>query len=85
MTNINQLVLETISNPNIDKRFLIHQHHINNNTHYDIRIENEGSLTSFVCQYLPELINDEKKKILILEQIKNISIKIAQCYCWIKD
>jgi len=53
----------------IGKRFLIHEHHaVKVGLHYDIRLERDGVLKSWACRYFPELLTDEKKKILTIQQ-----------------
>jgi bifunctional non-homologous end joining protein LigD len=53
----------------IGKRFLIHEHHaVRVGLHYDLRLERDGTLKSYACRYIPELLTDEKKKILMIQQ-----------------
>ena len=53
---------------NKNNRFLIHHHKAEKaGLHYDLRLEREGVLKSFATRYLPELIDGDKKKILLIQ------------------
>ena len=53
---------------NKNNRFLIHCHNAEKvGLHYDLRLERDGVLKSFATRYLPQLIDNEKKKILLIQ------------------
>jgi len=48
-------------------KFIIHEHHaLRAGLHYDIRLEHDGVLKSWVSRKLPDLIFDELKKIMLI-------------------
>lgn len=62
-------ISEAFSRNKYENKFLIHKHNADRvGLHYDIRIENDGVLVSWACRYIPDLIKDSKKKILIIKQ-----------------
>lgn len=50
-------------------KFLIHEHFAKRaGHHFDIRIEHNGKLCSWATRYLPDLIDEKRKKILLIQQ-----------------
>jgi len=49
------------------QRFVIHEHHaLRAGLHYDLRLEHDGILKSWVSRKIPDLVFDELKKIMLI-------------------
>lgn len=67
--DITKLVLEALSKKDKIPKFIVHEHHaVKAGLHYDLRLEYNGVLVSWATRKLPQLINDEVKRITIFQQ-----------------
>lgn len=59
-----------IKDPKINGKFLIHDHKSIGRAgqHWDLRLGYDGVLKSYASKKIPDLINDETKKIIIFQQ-----------------
>jgi len=55
--------------PNINGKFLVHFHQARKaGDHWDIRLGHDGALVSWATKKLPELIDEDVKKIMLFKQ-----------------